>query len=383
MARRNGGFIGTDGLDAPDPPTGVAAEAGSAAATISFTAPTDVGTSAITGFIATADDGSGAAGSSSPITVSSLTNGTAYTFRVYAKNAYGTSSASDATDSITPSSTRALFGGSSNNTGGNVIDFFIIETLADATDFGDLSSNRTKLSALGSATRGVFVGGDDVDTMEYVTIASAGNVTDFGNLTAAKGYPGTLSNATRGIIHGGYYQSRTNVIEYITIANTGNGTDFGDLTAAVSSSYGCGSTTRGIMSEAGVSGFTNVISYITIANTGNASDFGDQTVSKVGRGALSSSTRGVFTSGFQTNVIDYVTIASTGDATDFGDAQASFQTRDFSASNKTRGIMCESTSSKNINYITIATTGNSVDFADLSVARQQGGALSSGHGGIA
>jgi hypothetical protein len=45
--------------------------------------------------------------------------------------------------------------------------------------------------------------------------------------------------------------------------------------------------------------------------------------------------------------------------------------------------MCESTSSKNINYITIATTGNSVDFADLTVARQQGGALSSGHGGIA
>ena len=28
MVRRNGGFIGTDGLDAPDPPTGVTPTAG-------------------------------------------------------------------------------------------------------------------------------------------------------------------------------------------------------------------------------------------------------------------------------------------------------------------------------------------------------------------
>ena len=98
MARRNGGFIGTDGLDAPDPPTGVAVSGGvDGVASISFTAPTDTGTSAITGFVATASNGIGATGSSSPISVSSLTLGTAVTFRAYAVNAYGTSAASDAT----------------------------------------------------------------------------------------------------------------------------------------------------------------------------------------------------------------------------------------------------------------------------------------------
>ena len=30
MARRNGGFVGQDGLDAPDPPTGITPTAGSA-----------------------------------------------------------------------------------------------------------------------------------------------------------------------------------------------------------------------------------------------------------------------------------------------------------------------------------------------------------------
>ena len=59
MARRNGGFIGTDGLDAPDPPTGVTASSGDASISVAFTAPTDVGTSAITGFVATTDDGNG------------------------------------------------------------------------------------------------------------------------------------------------------------------------------------------------------------------------------------------------------------------------------------------------------------------------------------
>ena len=44
MANRNGGFIGTDGLDAPDPPTGVTVSGGTdGVASISFTAPTDTG----------------------------------------------------------------------------------------------------------------------------------------------------------------------------------------------------------------------------------------------------------------------------------------------------------------------------------------------------
>jgi len=61
MARRNGGFVGQDGLDAPDTPTGVSASGGNAEISVAFTAPTDTGTSAITSFVATTDDGNGAA----------------------------------------------------------------------------------------------------------------------------------------------------------------------------------------------------------------------------------------------------------------------------------------------------------------------------------
>ena len=52
MANKNGGFIGTDGLDAPDEPTIGTPSAGSTQADIAFTAPTDTGTSAITEFLA-------------------------------------------------------------------------------------------------------------------------------------------------------------------------------------------------------------------------------------------------------------------------------------------------------------------------------------------
>ena len=48
MAKGKGGFIGQDGLNAPDSPTGVSGTAGDSQVTVSWTNPTDVGGSAIT-----------------------------------------------------------------------------------------------------------------------------------------------------------------------------------------------------------------------------------------------------------------------------------------------------------------------------------------------
>ena len=50
MAKGKGGFIGQDGLNAPDEPTGVSGASGDAQVEVSFTAPSDVGGSAITGY---------------------------------------------------------------------------------------------------------------------------------------------------------------------------------------------------------------------------------------------------------------------------------------------------------------------------------------------
>jgi len=85
----------------PGTPTIGTATAGSSAATVAYTVPTDLGAGAVT-YTATSSPGSFTGTGASPITVSGLTNGTAYTFTVTAATPGGTSPASAASNSITP-----------------------------------------------------------------------------------------------------------------------------------------------------------------------------------------------------------------------------------------------------------------------------------------
>ncbi|MEG0448686.1 MAG: S-layer homology domain-containing protein [Lysinibacillus sp.] len=92
----------------PDAPTNVSATAGDNQATVNFTAPTSNGGSAITGYEVKVYKGGveqtalNTTGTTSPITVTGLTNGTAYTFKVVAINAVGSSIESTDTTPITP-----------------------------------------------------------------------------------------------------------------------------------------------------------------------------------------------------------------------------------------------------------------------------------------
>ncbi|MDO8557778.1 MAG: DUF2341 domain-containing protein [bacterium] len=126
----------------PDAPTAVSAVAGNTQATISFTAPANGG-SAITGYTVTSNPGGfTGTGSSSPVTVTGLTNGATYTFTVTATNVAGTGAASSPSNSVTlptlpgsPVNLAATVGGSSiglswsapASDGGSSITDYVVE----------------------------------------------------------------------------------------------------------------------------------------------------------------------------------------------------------------------------------------------------------------
>jgi len=89
----------------PAAPTNVVATAGDGSATVTFTAPTDNGGSAITGYEVFDSDGNRVAtgnADATSITITGLTNGTTYTFTVIAKNAVGSSIPSLPSNAVTP-----------------------------------------------------------------------------------------------------------------------------------------------------------------------------------------------------------------------------------------------------------------------------------------
>ena len=89
----------------PGAPTVGTATVSLLTASVPFTAPTDTGSAAITGYTATSSpSGIQGTGASSPISVTGLAGGTTYTFSVTATNGAGTGTPSAASNSITTAS---------------------------------------------------------------------------------------------------------------------------------------------------------------------------------------------------------------------------------------------------------------------------------------
>jgi len=378
---------------APGAPTGVSATAGDALATVSFTAPSFAGVpGTITGFRVNSSEGETATGSSSPITVTGLTNDTAHTFTVQAQNAIGFGKASDASSAVTPAQLQRIlyFGGNKDGSQTNTIEYIDPSSTGNTTDFGDLSSQGNGFGGLGSHTRAVMA---KSGSTQYVEFATTGNTSSFGDLNINNSDMYGSGSNTRGLFVAG----GTRGIDYITIASAGNGTDFGDIgESSDNAATACSGSTRTVFGKVGTSlgaGTSNTMEYVTTASTGNASDFGDLSGGSRRQNlqAASNTTRGLFAGGFRSypttvyyNVIEYITIANTGDTTDFGDLSNSLDAGAF-GSGATRAVFAGGyTGSARINvlqYVTIASTGNTTDFGDLSGLFSGHGAASSVHGG--
>jgi len=153
------GFISAfyNPLQNPDAPTIGTATATFGGITVAFTAPSNVGGSAITSYIATAKRTSDgvlftASGASSPISVTGLT-AVAFTATVVAVNSYGPSASSAASNSATPLPTigdafgGGFFAGQISTAGNSIADYnLVVGPVASAQN----SSKQWKTSASGT-----------------------------------------------------------------------------------------------------------------------------------------------------------------------------------------------------------------------------------------
>lgn len=396
---------------APGAPTIGTATAGNATATVAFTPNPNNGGLVPLYYTATSNPGSrtGTA-SSSPITVTGLTNGTSYTFTVTATNRAGTSTASGSSNSVTPQvpDTGIIAGGmiaaaTSPFTVQSTARYVTIDTTGNSVTWGSLSSGATTYMASGGAstTRAVWggglVSGASINNIQYATFSSAGSLSDFGDLTVARYWASGGSNSTRALFYGGIAGPRLNNIDYVTIASAGNATDFGD-TVQYGQEGGASYANPTYFFYAGGErdGYNNTSSRyrLTIATTGNTSSYGDLAASRDTCQGASNSTYGIVGGGTQSsgiNVIDRHTMSTSSTSTDWGDMTIT-QSSYGAVSNSTRCVFFGGNEwigavSNPIQYVVFASSGNAIDFGEInglsavqSIIRC--GGTSNAHGGL-
>jgi len=239
MSRRYPAAILTasyNGLQVPNAPTIGTATAGAGSASVTFTAPANVGGGAITSYTVISSPGAiTGTGASSPITVSGLTNGTAYTFTVVATNAYGSGPASAASNSVTPAV--------------NYIESVFSTYLYTGTGASQTITNGIDLSGKGGLvwTKARNLGDNHIliDTVRGVNNAISSNLSNaqftYSNTVTAFSSTGF----TAGTTYNGYnvatwtFREQPKFFDIVTFTTTGSNPNTGNISHNLGSTPAC------------------------------------------------------------------------------------------------------------------------------------------------
>ena len=161
----------------PGTPTIGTATAGNGQASVAYTAPSSNGGSTITSYTATSTPGNftgtvSQSGSGS-ITVTGLTNGTAYTFKVKATNSIGTGSESGASNSVTPAAAPTVPGAPTIGTATAGDGQATVSYTAPASNGGSTITSYTATSTPGSITGTISQSGSGSITVTGLTNGTA------------------------------------------------------------------------------------------------------------------------------------------------------------------------------------------------------------------
>ena len=283
----------------PGTPTIGTATRGNAQATVAYTAPASNGGSAITSYTATSTPGNftgtvSQAGSGS-ITVTGLTNGTAYTFKVKATNSVGTGSESAASNSVTPATVPGTptIGTATRGNGQATVAY-----TAPASNGGSAITSYTATSTPGNFTGTVSQAGSGSITVTglangtaYTFKVKATNSVGTGSESAASNSvtPATVPGApTIGTATFGNNQA--------TVAYTAPASNGGDTITSYTATSTPGNFT-GIVSQAGSGSIT-----VTGLTNGTAYTFKVKATNSVGTGSESAASNSVIPDAVPVNV---------------------------------------------------------------------------------
>ncbi|MDD5298370.1 MAG: fibronectin type III domain-containing protein, partial [Rhodocyclaceae bacterium] len=264
----------------PGAPTIGSATAGNAQATVSFTAPTSNGGSAITGYTVTSspaggvDSNAGSTGLSHIIT--GLTNGTAYTFTVKATNAVGTGAASAASNSVTPlaASQTISFGTAPTLAYGGTTTVSATATSGLAVAFTSITP--TVCTVSGSTVTAVAAGTCTIAANQSGNASYSAAPQATQNLTIAALVPGapTIGTASRG--------NAQATVTFTAPASNGG--------SAITGYTVTSSPAGGVDSNAGSTGLSHIITGLT---NGTAYTFTVKATNAIGTGAASAASNSV------------------------------------------------------------------------------------------